>query len=58
MEPQAFVGQPREDGMYEIAKWNQKQNQYISVPNEVFATLEAATERARELNKEHEDYPG
>lgn len=57
MKQQVFVVQPNEDGMYEIAKWNEQKDQYIPLRGEKYLTFEDAKSRERELNKEHQEQP-
>ena len=50
---QRFVAQPKEDGTYEVACFNEIMGQYEHVEN--CFSEEDAKERAHQLNKEVED---
>lgn len=52
---QIFVCQPIIDGKYEVAKWNETEEQYVPLPNEVYSLETEAQQRAQQLNKEIED---
>jgi len=54
MKRQIYVAQPSEAGRYEVAKWNEKEQNYL--PIETNYTVEGAKQRARELNAEEESY--
>lgn len=51
---QLYVSQPSDTqfGMYEVAIYSAKDNNYIPLKEEIYPTEEAAKERAHELNKE------
>ena len=51
---QRFVAQPKEDGTYEVACFNEITGQYEHVEN--CFSEEEAKERAHQLNKEVEDF--
>lgn len=51
---QPYVAQPSEKnlGMYEVAKYSEKERNYIPIKGEVYLTQEQAAGRAHELNME------
>lgn len=51
---QLYVSQPSDThlGMYEVAKYSEKDSNYIPIKGEIYPTKEVAEERANELNKE------
>lgn len=52
---QKFVSQPSDNGGYEVAKWNEIQQQYIPMQGEVYPDENEANERAQQINKEYEE---
>lgn len=51
---QIYVSQPRDEGGYEVARWNALEKKYVVMPAEVFNNEEDAKARARALNEELE----
>lgn len=51
---QLYVSQPSDtlSGKYEVAKYSEKDSNYIPIKGEIYPTKETAEERAHELNKE------
>ena len=51
---QMYISQPSDTqlGMYEVAKYSEKDNNYIPITGEIYPTKSAADRRANELNKE------
>lgn len=54
MKRQIYVSQPSEKGGYEVAKWNEKEQNYQ--PFEANYSEEVAKQRARELNAGEKSY--
>ncbi len=52
---QKFVSQPRGDGYYEVAKWDEVKKEYIPLPKVVYKMEQKAQERARQLNEENKE---
>ncbi len=54
IEIQLYVSQPSDiySGMYEVAKYSEKERNYIPMDGEIYPTAAAAEERAHELNEE------
>lgn len=52
---QKFVSQPRGDGYYEVAKWDEAKKEYIPLPKVVYKMEQKAQERARQLNEENKE---
>ncbi len=52
---QKFVSQPSNNGGYEVAKWDEIQQQYIPVPEEVYPMEELAHSRAQQLNEDYRE---
>lgn len=48
---QKFVSQPSDNGGYEVAKWDEIQQQYIPMQGEVYPDENEAIEHAQQLNK-------
>jgi len=51
---QKFVCQPNIDGNFEIARWNENEEQYVPIPGEVYFYEKEAENAARKLNVEYE----
>jgi len=52
---QKFVSQPRGDGYYEVAKWDEAKKEYVPLPKEVYKSEQKAQDRARQLNIENKE---
>ena len=52
MKKQLFVAQPSENGGFEVAKWSEKEQNYL--PFESVHTEKEAKQRATELNAEEQ----
>lgn len=53
---QRFVSQPSyEKNGWEVARFYEKQQNYIPLKGEIYPTKKQAQERAAELNKEYEE---
>lgn len=55
MNEQIFVSQPSDKhrGMYEIAKFSEKDDNYIPLRGEIYFTEDEAKQRAHELNEQY-----
>ncbi len=51
---QKYVSQPTMDGKYEVAKYCDAKQNYVSMEGEVYLSEEDARRRASELNAESE----
>jgi hypothetical protein len=51
---QKFVCQPNLDGKFEIARWDEIEEQYVPIPNELYSYEKEAEDWARQLNEEEE----
>lgn len=53
MKIQKFISQPSDSnlGKYEVAKYSEKDNNYIPIKGELYLVEEQAKDRAKELNK-------
>lgn len=51
---QKFVCQPNLDGKFEIARWDEIEEQYVPIPNELYSNEKEAEDWARQLNEEEE----
>lgn len=52
---QKFVSQPRDDGYYEVAKWDEVNKEYVPVHKEVYSTEKLAHDRAQLLNEDNKE---